>query len=1248
MTIKKLLFVAATLLIGGGSVQIMAQGSWSAPAVPGSDISTTNTGAYAIYNIKADAFMGEGMNYNTEAIACRLENGYAAALANRQKFTLTVEGATVKMVHNNHTDRGVGCASTGANDIYADYGSNNVWTYATSTNYSNAYTLTLTGYGTLDVDDKWGGKLTTSEGMGYTDWAFIPETSLTDGSFAKWKERKAMYDVYAALVSSGSATTYSSALETANAVYNNSSATVSDLRAATRTLIIAAADGIQEPTNVTALFTNADMQQDGTTDWTSDNVDRSAGAIENHWASTAITLTQSKTDIPNGLYTLVFRGMYRTGSGDTPYFQAISNENNTQVSLPLMSDIASRWSVRGTGEWAGDDNSKIPNKLWRAAEGLAYDEASAKIENFKVTGNTLTLTVKVTSTAQWVPFQSFDIIYSGPTNLALYKQVAEKKAEAETLLPSAETIGASTSLENAINSAAALNSSSEESDLNSALTALVDAIDFVNTCAAPHASFTALKASAELIASVAYHETTTGSHTTFSTTITTLTSVEENATSVAAINTAISNLKDAIKTYIANAEPANDGEYFDITCLMVNPAFDNNSKTGWSYLSAPGVSWDNCEYYESEFDINQTVTGLPTGSYSLSVQAFQRPGWAGAVWTAYNGGTDEASSVLYINSITSNVKNIMADAQDSPKLDKIEGKNYGDWPYDSQVGTEGSYKYIPNSQQGAKLYFDAGLYDATCAAVVTEGDGGSLKLGFKSTKSHVSGDWTIFDNFRLYYYGSSLLIYYKQYLPQLKTEAGADLGNALYANVTGVERSDFETALAAIPASETESDYKDVIDAIIEKQTAFRAARNSYDALVAAKAATLTKVSANIGTGVFQYNEITNDNLWSAYETAKAAVDNYTVTTTSTASAIQDIVDAYNTAVSNYNNQALNAPTDTRYNVTIVEAGKEWNGNAITFVEGGRNDQGLYGVKYLTAANTNYNQALKFTATGTPNTYKVSALRPDGTEQYLTTGTTYGGNNDQIRTTNDASAAMLVKIIATATDGQFQLYNVAAGKVIANNDNNDMYTANSASFTIAEATQASAILKANAGKFGTFIAPFAVTIPAGIEAYKVTAVTDGKLTLEAVSTTIPANTAVVVKNTNGTDYNQTVNGWGTAKADSYVTELLTGVYTAATILASADNTTNYVLQTAADKTQAFYKVDADFTATPNRCYLTVTTSGEAKPRVLYFDEADATAIDEIVNGQSVNGQSIYNLNGQQLNSLQRGINIVGGKKVLVK
>ena len=43
-----------------------------------------------------------------------------------------------------------------------------------------------------------------------------------------------------------------------------------------------------------------------------------------------------------------------------------------------------------------------------------------------------------------------------------------------------------------------------------------------------------------------------------------------------------------------------------------------------------------------------------------------------------------------------------------------------------------------------------------------------------------------------------------------------------------------------------------------------------------------------------------------------------------------------------------------------------------------------------------------------------------------------------------------------------------------------------------------------------------------------------------------------------------------------------------------------------------------------------------------------TGIDEIVNGKSLNSKSIYNLQGQRMNSLQKGFNIIEGKKIFVQ
>ena len=467
------------------------------------------------------------------------------------------------------------------------------------------------------------------------------------------------------------------------------------------------------------------------------------------------------------------------------------------------------------------------------------------------------------------------------------------------------------------------------------------------------------------------------------------------------------------------------------------------------------------------------------------------------------------------------------------------------------------------------------------------------------------------------------------------TSANNALNSAEYTNVTGKERSD----LATLAAVETPADYVDAIEALQAANSAFVSAKTTYDTWATS---TLTKNTTNVGTGVFQFDETTNNSLYSAYETAR----NHEITSSTVASDVDEWNTAVATAINNYNDQALNAPdASKRYVLTIVEDGKAWNGNAVTFIEGARTDMGGYGIKYLAPANANLNQALKFTAVdGETNTYKVSAINvADGGERYITTGSTYdGGNNTQIRTTDDASKASWIKIQATSTDGQFKLLNVSDGnKVIANNNNNDMYTANTCNFTIAEAAQASVNVTIAADvKFATRIFPFKPELPAGIKAYSIESAADGVITLAEVAAPA-ANTPYILFAEAGYT-GDALTGFGTAAATTYTANDMTGVYEATT---SQEGW--YVLQKNNDKV-GFYQVGAEVkpTIAAYRCYFT----GPSSARAFIFD-METTAINAI-NALTTGETEIYDLNGVKQNRLQKGMNIVNknGKtfKVMVK
>ena len=81
--------------------------------------------------------------------------------------------------------------------------------------------------------------------------------------------------------------------------------------------------------------------------------------------------------------------------------------------------------------------------------------------------------------------------------------------------------------------------------------------------------------------------------------------------------------------------------------------------------------------------------------------------------------------------------------------------------------------------------------------------------------------------------------------------------------------------------------------------------------------------------------------------------------------------------------------------------------------------------------------------------------------------------------------------------------------------------------------------------------------------------------------------------------------------------------------------------------QAFYQVSGSgVKCAINKCYLTVPSGGDVK--AFFFDGDDeATAIEELFGGEAQDG-TIYNLAGQRISKMQKGINIVNGKKIAIK
>lgn len=492
------------------------------------------------------------------------------------------------------------------------------------------------------------------------------------------------------------------------------------------------------------------------------------------------------------------------------------------------------------------------------------------------------------------------------------------------------------------------------------------------------------------------------------------------------------------------------------------------------------------------------------------------------------------------------------------------------------------------------------------------------------------------------------------------------MGNAsVEATMAGAKGNGQETTLTSIIVREGEDVLLKVSSGTWFKADDFRLtylrpatdeeiitdAQNSLKALVAT--ANAVDKTTNVGDAIFQIPT----SAVTTFNTAITESQTYSEATHTTAeydaqrATLQAAIDEFKTA--DYNGPA----TDTRYVITNVSDSYAHKGNAITFVEGARNDMGLYGIKYLTPANSAYAQAFIVTpVAGKRRTYTLHQIDRDDNARYLCVGAKYSdGINQQVRTTITAADAEEYRIDCIK-EGVYGVYSIAGGSYMGNTqDNNDTYITNEGGkyhMSVAVAQKESVTLAVSNVHWATFIAPFPVDITGmeGLEAYTV-AVGDEGLETTVVDNTIPANTPVLLyKNTSET-FTKILTEYGTAKQQYYTVGNLVGNIGAASVIPVTEGKTNYLLQKQ-DNKLGFYKIDAgnikSLKVGKDRAYLQMDTpAANAKEAFLFEDVptdiGSLQTIDELLNGAD-----IYDLSGKKHNRLQKGINIVNGKKIVLK
>ena len=965
------------------------------------------------------------------------------------------------------------------------------------------------------------------------------------------------------------------------------------------------AASVSSPTDVTYAITNPGFEYRDLTGWTNkgliyqDNnwAEKSGIGFAEQWANNVAlgsdkSITQTLKNMPAGMYELSVYAhnieQYNGNAAGTGMFLT-ANTNKTEITS------FGQYKVRTTLTEAGD-----------LTIGINLDNC---------TGN-------------WIACDRFGLLFYGDP-LEAAKDLLTVAVEKAQALVNGNTIP--TAAEEALQAVIDANDNDDnafttEDQFNTAVENINTAYDTYKALESAYSLWLEAKTGAEALVLVENNNATATS--TLNTAIGTQNAAAEAATTADGINTATADLKTAILSFAKAADPTS-GNRFNLTCLLTNhdvtglPTWTGAS--GWytdqtggnsQVMTNDGVKSDDGKnaFYEywsetpaanNKFTLYQKLT-LPQGTYSIKCYAFSDQPTGGDNRGVYFYANDTQGSLVNNSKLTEQGISFINDEEQEVKigLKALTGNTYR-W---MGIGYVELYKeYTDNTT----FTITTNTIANGTVAVTVDGDPATSAKALKTVTL--------------------------TYIP----EEGYRVSNVV------ATYNDGEKDVNLDVANPSENVYTFQMPAYnVTVNTTTVVDKRELTANIETAAGLIDK---NVGTGVFQIPSDANEALKSAKSAAETVNSNAAATVSDVASANSALA----TAISTFRGAALNAPAaDKRYNLTIVEEGKAWNGNAITFIAGARTaetqggEMGGYGIKYLAPANANLNQALKFTAVdGEVNTYKVSAVNAaTGAEQYLTTGSTYGGNNDQIRTTDDASKAMWIKAEATTTGGQFQIRNMSANKIIANNNNNDMYTANSVNFTIAEASQATVNVTIAADvKYATRIFPFTPALPSGVKAYSCEAATDATLTLVEVAAPA-ANVPYILEAESGCASTD-LTGWGTAGAETYTTGWLTGVYTATDAPVAS-----YVLQNN-DSKVAFYVVaeGEQPTVGANRCYLTVPTT--ARP-AFFFGDDNTTGI-EAINALTNGTAEIYNVNGVKVPALQKGMNIVktaNGKtqKILVK
>ena len=190
----------------------------------------------------------------------------------------------------------------------------------------------------------------------------------------------------------------------------------------------------------------------------------------------------------------------------------------------------------------------------------------------------------------------------------------------------------------------------------------------------------------------------------------------------------------------------------DVTSLIVNNNFDpargdKNTSTieGWTTTTLNGYKQNTASYNKNTFALSQTLSGLPEGTYKVTVHAFYRAGSYEEEEANINSGVDTHRTILY--AATSD------ETYSKPVMNLSEGgvRSADEVPEGVNTRTINGI-IVPDGTTPSVAFYNAGYYLNELPFYV--GNDGTVTIGMHLDETIGSNDYVVVGEWRLYYYGS--------------------------------------------------------------------------------------------------------------------------------------------------------------------------------------------------------------------------------------------------------------------------------------------------------------------------------------------------------------------------------------------------------------------------------------------------------------------------------------------------------------